>query len=294
MRRGIVIAFALAAMAGCFASLDGFTGTPPGPDGGSSSGAVGEGGIAVRGLDGSTDDGATPPRTDATASTGPSCGGRGVGAPMVRVMTANFCIDTTEVTYAQYADFYNAKPQPSDVCNFKTGYTAPAFLSGNGAIGNVDWCDAYEYCRWAGKRLCGGMNGVELDLSNSLTPTSEWQYACTHGGSSDWPYPYGKAADPSICLYGDTPGVNGSRDVASNEKCQGPDGIYDLSGNVWEWEDACDRSKGVTLANADCNLRGGGFLRSSADWGSCAAVPGGWARDSRVDDTGIRCCSDFK
>jgi sulfatase modifying factor 1 len=291
VRRGFVFAFALATfVAGCF-SLDGFSGGIPTSDAGAESRAAApsDGGDEARALDAAVSDAGAD-----SAPSGPACGGRGVGAPMVQVMDAGFCIDTTEVTYSQYADFYKAAPQPDGVCTFKTGYTPPAFFSGNAAIGNVDWCDAYEYCKWAGKRLCGGMNGVQLDLQNSLTPLSEWQYACTHGGSSDWPYPYGPSVDPTICLYEDSANSGKSRDVASNAKCQGPNGIFDLSGNVWEWEDACDRAKGVTNAAADCNLRGGGFLRASADWGSCADVPGGWARDSRVDDTGIRCCSDYK
>lgn len=277
----------LLGVASCFQSLDGFTGGssggPDGGDGGTSSSTSSSGSPA---------DGGTNQEQDGGSDGGPSCLGH-FGAPMKRVLDADFCIDTTEVTYSQYAEFFKAKPQPDPVCSFKTNYSPPQFFTGDAAVGNVDWCDAYQFCKWAGKRLCGGLNGVQLDLVSSLTPLSEWQYACTHGGSADWPYPYGKSANPSICLYNDSPNSSTSRDVASNPACVGPDGIFDLSGNVWEWEDACDRTDGVS-AKKQCNLRGGGFLRVSADWGACGKVPSGWTRDSHVEDTGIRCCSDFK
>jgi formylglycine-generating enzyme required for sulfatase activity len=242
--------------------------------------------------------------TDASVNDGaheasaPSCGGRpGVGATMVQVLDAGFCIDTTEVSLDQYDAFYMANPTPTSAeCAWKTGYTPPP-SHGSNAIGNVDWCDANEYCAWAGKRLCGAVGGGVLDLSNSLTDESEWQFTCTHGGQPQWVWPYGDGAapDPSVCLYADSPGnPTGSRPIASNPACTGPAGIFDISGNVWEWENACDRTAGVDAAAADCNLRGGGFLRVSSSWGACLEVPGGWARDSHVADTGIRCCSDYK
>ncbi|MBX3223901.1 MAG: SUMF1/EgtB/PvdO family nonheme iron enzyme [Labilithrix sp.] len=211
---------------------------------------------------------------------------------MLRVLDAGFCIDTTEVTLEQYQDFLAAKHPIPPECSWKTDYTLASF-TGKAAVGNVDWCDAYSFCQWAGKRLCGGIGGVVLDLQSSLTPQSEWQYACTHGGDASYAWPYGSAANANICLYSDSPDSGQSRPVASDPRCVGPEGVFDLSGNVWEWEDACDRTKGASRS-AQCNLRGGGFLRSSNAWGSCAAVPAGWTRESHVEDTGIRCCSDFK
>jgi formylglycine-generating enzyme required for sulfatase activity len=216
-----------------------------------------------------------------------------MGSTMVRVLDAGFCMDTTEVTLSQYLQFYAANPPLPDECQWKTGYTGASFR-GDAAIGNLDWCDALAYCTWVGKRLCGGMGGKVLDLVNSVSVQSEWQYACTHGGDPSYQFPYGPTADPTICLYNDSVDSGGARAVAANPRCVGPDGVFDLSGNVWEWENACDRDASLPLQKAQCNLRGGGFLRRSADWGACARVPGGWTRESFTDDTGIRCCSDYR
>ena len=289
---GVIAIVAGATLVQCSWSLDDLSSGGPATDAGEASTLGADAGPGL--ADGEAAlDGAVP---DAgLVETGaPSCGGRpGVGATMVRVLDAGFCIDTTEVTLDQYQAFIASNPPIPPECAWKTAYT-PAAFSGSAAIGNVDWCDANGYCKWAGKRLCRGRGGVTLDLTSSRTPTSEWQYACTHGGDPMFSYPYGDTADPSICLYSNSPDSGQARPVASNPKCTGPAGIFDLSGNVWEWEDACDRSVPNTTAAADCNLRGGGFLRDSSSWGSCAAVPGGWARDSHVEDTGIRCCSDYQ
>jgi formylglycine-generating enzyme required for sulfatase activity len=260
-----------------------------------------------RGSDGSTSpdvsqndvitDVVSTPDVDAGGGDGaPSCSGNpGAGAPMVRVYDAGYCIDTTEVTYDQYANFYAASPTPtSPYCAWKTSYTPPP-KTGTEAIGNVDWCDANEFCAWAGKRLCGGVNGAVMNLTNSLTVIDEWQRACTHDGDPKWVWPYGdgSAPDPKVCLYQDSPDSGQSRAVASNPACVGPPGVFDMSGNVWEWENACDRADAAP-AGLQCNLRGGGFLRPSSNWGSCLAVPTNWDRNSRTDDTGIRCCSDWR
>src|SRR5262249_9629264 len=86
-------------------------------------------------------------------------------------------IDRTEVTRCQYQAFLDATRGGADVgveglleCSWNDTY-AP----GSGCIGSegvyvgqgaedhpqpcVDWCDAYAYCIWAGKHLCGGIAG---------------------------------------------------------------------------------------------------------------------------------------
>ena len=61
--------------------------------------------------------------------------------------------------------------------------------------------------------------------------------------------------------------------------------IFDLSGNVAEWENSCDSEQ----ADANCHVRGGSYLDSGAAV-SCAAA----ATRKRLDNTdpavGFRCC----
>jgi formylglycine-generating enzyme required for sulfatase activity len=204
-----------------------------------------------------------------------------------------FCIDVTEVTNAQYLAFLGAVDGAvatlPPACN-DNGGLAPRAPSGAWPVASaaqtlpvtyVTWCDAVAYCTWAGKRLCGAIGGGGSDPYDASSTESQWYYACSNGGHLG--YPYGDAYAPTRCNGVD---YSGGRpvDVGSVKSCVGGfPGVYDMSGNVEEWEYAC------RPGDAGCLNRGGSFGDSAGGLG-CGAYSLN-ARDFVSDHTGFRCCS---
>ena len=114
----------------------------------------------------------------------PSCGDH-PGSPMTRLTkgAGSFCVDTTQVTGAEYTVFLAAAhPGPPPLPDGCAPH--PDFHPGSGWSGSmtdpvtfVDWCDAAAYCAWAGKRLCGKLGGGSLSGESD----GEWSVACDAG-----------------------------------------------------------------------------------------------------------------
>ena len=226
---------------------------------------------------------------------GGDCGIYAAGPPMVNV--GAFCIDSTEVTNAQYNAFLDAKvPPQSDsklpsYCAFNSTYglkvNEPDTLQAPRT--SVDWCDAFAYCKWAGKRLCGkiGGGGTNAFTDYSNEAKSEWFYAC-NGGTVDNIYPYGPIFDHTKCNVDDYV----ADPVRSHPACRGLkapfDLIYDLSGNAVEWEDSCDTP--ATGAGDHCLWRGGAYGFPEAIYSPCDNYYDNRTRDNVDAFVGIRCC----
>jgi sulfatase modifying factor 1 len=218
------------------------------------------------------------------------------------VPAAGFCIDATEVSNEQYAVFLGAhgagtSGQPA-ACEWNRDFTpdsaggslwpAPAARARRPVV-NIDWCDAYAFCRWAGKRLCGRMGSGSLARwEDSQNPAvSQWSAACTAGGVNR--FPYGNSFKTEACNDGQ---LNESAailvDVGSRAACRTASGAFDLSGNVEEWVDACSGEGGRF---DQCAVVGASAFTRIADDLSCQGSPYPDRRSSTYELRGFRCCA---
>lgn len=228
--------------------------------------------------------------------------------------TGHYCVDATEITMAQYQEFLDAglAVDKSGVCAFNAGYAPAAdgancgnpdfdpVNAGNYPVKCVDWCDARDYCKWAGKHLCGAIGGGANSPADFADPNKdEWFNACSKNGART--YAWGNTytmADWSTCA-----GVNNTTAVTPiptqlTPKCVGGfPGLKDMSGNVDEWVDACAAQSGGT---DNCLVRGGNVYSDgnnppslachSGSASSSSGSPSFRKRQVRHELTGFRCC----
>lgn len=271
------------------AGLGGAAGTGLDAGGAGSAGIGGTGGAGIGGTGGAA---GSPGYGGSAGSTG--CPGTG-GSTMVKV-PAGYCIDSTEVTVDQYLAWLASNPstsgQPS-YCSWNTTFVPKdeSYLGGDRPITWVDWCDAQAYCKAVGKRLCGKTGGGPTDWDDvANAAVSQWYNACSSGGKHT--YPYGGVYHPNGCNGIDNIATaTAPAAAAALSDCvsaeTGYAGIYDLSGNVVEWEDSCD---GDTGANDYCRTRGGSYKSGQSEL-TCS-IDTFESRDRQHPTVGFRCCSD--
>jgi formylglycine-generating enzyme required for sulfatase activity len=241
------------------------------------------------------------------------CPVTGRGPTMVNV--GSFCIDSTEVTNIQYKAFTDTNPSqtsfPHPRCTWNTSFLPTMSVGGdNYPVSYVDWCDAYTFCLWAGKRLCGQIGGTSNPTTSFDDVTKDqWYQACTSNNPAMFTYPYGTTYQDMTCDGYQYPSL-GKINVGSATGCHAPNApynaVYDMSGNVDEWEDSCGTVSGNPVGSKDnCRTRGGSygdgadpagsggdtpfFLSCAADWGGSTTA--GNPRNAHSDFVGFRCCA---
>jgi sulfatase modifying factor 1 len=226
-----------------------------------------------------------------TAPTCPPCASnQGAAAIAVAAGSACYCVDATEVTNARYLAYLDAGAPPSSrpECAWKTTYVPstwpPTSDELDWPVATVDWCDADAMCVWAGERLCGAIGGGPASFTNGLAD-NQWYVACSHDGERL--YPYGSAYIAGAC-WDSQPITATVAAVASHPECEGGfAGIFDMSGNVNEWIDACD---GATGSNDMCDDGGGGKYYQATEGVACTSIESR-TRNQQHSDVGFRCCS---
>ena len=138
--------------------------------------------------------------------------------PLHTVYLDAFWIDQTEVTNTQYSRCVEvgACASPPTCDRGELTYEEPS--KGNYPVACVSWDEAQNYCAWVGGRL----------------PTeAEWEKAA--GGTDGRKYPWGNEFDLNKC-YSLEAEIEGPVPVGNYSPIgDGPYGLVDMSGNVWEW-----------------------------------------------------------
>jgi formylglycine-generating enzyme required for sulfatase activity len=175
------------------------------------------------------------------------CGGAWAGEclddekPARQVQVKGYWLATTEVTQAQWQAVMGSNPS-----NFKDCDDCP--------VEQVSWNDAQAFIA---KLDPGGQQGLRLPTE------AEWEYACRGGGKEET-YCGGKDLD-RLAWYDQN---SRSKTHPVGGKTANGLGLYDMSGNVWEWTcsdyvDPYDGAEQRCLSNNDATsarvVRGGSW-----------------------------------
>ena len=193
-------------------------------------------------------------------------------------LTYDYRIGKYEVTFDEYDAFCNA-----------TGRSKPGdegWGRGTRPVMNVSWMDAIGYCNWLSEKegiakaydsngnLLDGNGNIMTDITRvegyRLPTEAEWEYAAL-GGSDSKGYKY--AGSNTLSEVGWYDGNSGRKTQPVGQKKANELGLYDVSGNVWEW---CHDWYGDYASTTQTNPTGpnSGSLRlarggswNMADWG---------------------------
>lgn len=158
--------------------------------------------------------------------------------PAHSVTLSSFEMGTHEVTNAQFVRFLRSRNVNENRYCSLSDRTARIVLENNekglrykddvwvipegkenAPVTFVTWYGASEFCKWAGGHL----------------PTeAEWEYAARGGANSNH-YLYSGSNNPDEVAWYNIKGSSGKTVRDGGEKACNEGGIYDMSGNVWEW-----------------------------------------------------------
>ena len=176
-------------------------------------------------------------------------GGSGEDKPVHEVCVSDFSIGKYEVTQGQWQKVMGKNPSEFSSC----GDDCP--------VENVSWDDVQEFIRKSNER-----RGGSVTRPYRLPTEAEWEYAARSGGKQE------KFSGDNINAVAWYVSNSDSKTHPVGRKQANGLGLYDMSGNVWEWvNDWFDsgyygksprENPGGPLAGSARVLRGGGYRNS--------------------------------
>lgn len=162
-----------------------------------------------------------------------------------RVKVGRLCMDVIEVTAEAYATCVRIGQCTAE--GLACGPAATFGVQGKGShpINCVDWNQASNYCQVQGKRL----------------PTEEEFEWAARGGAQAKMYPWGNIEPSSQACWSGAGQLSGTCQAGAYLAGANPQGILDLSGNVWEWTSS-KKDAGSTERVA----RGGAWSSSASSY----------------------------
>jgi protein-disulfide isomerase/uncharacterized membrane protein/thiol-disulfide isomerase/thioredoxin len=142
------------------------------------------------------------------------------------------------------------------------------------------WFDAEKACKAAGKRMCTEEEWVSSCIGEPADDHNK------NGKFVDGPvvgrlYPYGPFYEKDTCRDSEDKLNGKATKTGSLAGCRTPDGIYDLSGNLYEW---------IGQSVDDAAMMGGDFRTKTS--GTCRRRAATYGAGYKNETIGFRCCAD--
>lgn len=193
-----------------------------------------------------------------------SASGNSDEKPTHEACVADFFIAKFEVTQGQWRKVMGSNPSRFDGC----GDNCP--------VEQISWNDAQEFIY-----KLNALNGKNYRLPTE----AEWEYACKSGGR-DGDY-CGNGAIDMLAWYR---GNSGGKTHPVGQKQPNRFGIFDMSGNVWEWVSDWKadypnprRQASPVSASVSTRVRRGGSWQYGADQSRAAWRSSGYPDDHALD-----------